>query len=62
MCKEEQERRRREEGELEEVKVVKGLLGLEGAGLNEGAAGLEGLGLKGLKLMAVLKRFWKNWA
>ena len=47
---------------MEEVKVVKGLLGLEGAGLNEGAAGLEGLGLKGLKLMAVLKRFWKNWA
>ena len=45
------------EGELEEVKVVKGLLGLEGAGLNVGAAGLEGLGLKGLNMLAALKMF-----
>ena len=49
-----------EEGELEEVKVVNGLLGLEGAGLNDGAAGLAGLaglGLKGLSPMAALKMF-----
>ena len=44
------------------MKEVKGLLGLEGAGLKEGAGG-AGLGLKGLNLLAVLRMFWKNpWA
>ena len=48
-----------EEGEGEEVKVVKGLLGLFGLGLNEGAGGLgrDGLGLKGLNPMAALMMF-----
>ena len=48
-----------EEGEEEEVKLVKGLLGLFGLGLNEGAGGLgrDGLGLKGLNPMAALMMF-----